>query len=228
VSTFLLARTNRQARALGSVLRSEGVPYTELGSSWDVWNARLTKLHSTLRDLRAGENVPGAGVRELFDALADSERESRERAMFGGKPMWSKVSPTDLFANADVRDAFPEDVEDVARYYLTSLRPMRRDALVAALGAGAENSPTDVQIGTVHASKGLEARSVLLFGGYTSKLEERYHLDDELAAEEHRLYYVGATRCSEALYVVTDYFKGATFPGFRGHVPVSNPPGVEA
>jgi len=64
-----------------------------------------------------------------------------------------------------------------------------------------------VQLGTIHAAKGLEADTVLLFDGYTSQLEDIYADESDVRAEEHRLYYVGATRASEELAVARGFFK---------------------
>jgi DNA helicase-2/ATP-dependent DNA helicase PcrA len=218
---FLLTRTNRQVRALGGTLRRKGIPYTTLGSTSDLWNGTLTNLHRSLSRLREGENVPAPSVKTLLDAVPSSTRNEREEALAGGRVIWSNLDDDDVFAHEDVRRAFPEDVSDIASQ-LPGIQSYRREALVNALIAGSTSPSQAVTIGTIHAAKGLEAPCVLLFDAYSKRVEDAYYADSETAAEEHRLYYVGATRASESLYIVRDHFDGPVFPGFEGTIPTSD------
>lgn len=218
---FLLARTNRHARSLGASLRREGVPYTTLGSTSDLWTGTLTHLYRSLARLRDGDSVPGPAVKTLLDSVPSSTRSDRMEALAGGRIMWGDLGEDDHFAHEDVRRAFSEDSAALAGQ-LPGIQSYRREALVNALSAGTSVEPQAVTIGTIHAAKGLEAPCVLLFDSYSKRVEDAYYADEETAAEEHRLYYVGATRCSETLTIVRDHFDGAVFPGFEGTVPTSD------
>jgi superfamily I DNA/RNA helicase len=92
------------------------------------------------------------------------------------------------------------------------LADWKRDALSAAVEAPADLTPQEVQIGTIHTAKGLEASSVFLFAEATSRIVEEYERDEAAAAEEHRVWYVGTTRATEELTIVQDYFDGPTAP----------------
>lgn len=216
---FVLARTNRHVRAIGSTLRREGVPYTTLGVASDLWTGGLAGLYRALVRLRDGEPVPALGVKALLDALPESAREGREEAL-GGPLMWTEFDEDDHFIHEDARSAFPEPPAQLAKQ-LPALAPYRREAIVNALTAGESAPPHTVAIGTIHGSKGLEAPCVLLSDASSSAVEDAYYADKEAAAEEHRLYYVGATRCSETLVIVRDLFDGPVFPGFAGDIPTS-------
>jgi len=47
---------------------------------------------------------------------------------------------------------------------------------------------------------------------------ERYQ-NGEMRAEEHRIYYVGATRAAESLHVVNGFFGGPRVPIFTDGLP---------
>lgn len=218
---FLLARTNRHVRSLGASLRREGIPYGTLGSMSDLWTQTLTRLYRALFRLREGDTVPAPTVETLLDAGPSSTRDEREAALMDGRLIWQDLSENQHFKNEDVRQAFPEDVGTLAGQ-LPGLQSYRREALINALSAETTVPPHSVTIGTIHAAKGLEAPCVLLFDAYSKRVEDAYYSDSETAAEEHRLYYVGATRCSETLAIVRDHFDGAVFPGFEGTIPTSD------
>ena len=105
--------------------------------------------------------------------------------------------------------AFENAAEVVPRL---DLPDWKEDALAAAVDAPADLSPADVQIGTIHTAKGLEASSVYLFAEATARITEQYERDEDAAAEEHRVWYVGTTRAAEELTIVEDFFNGPTAP----------------
>jgi DNA helicase-2/ATP-dependent DNA helicase PcrA len=218
---FILSRTNRHVRAIGAALRREGIPYSTLGSMSDLWTGTLARLYRSLSRLRDGDNVPAPTVKTLLDAVPSSTRADRESALAGGRVLWDKIEDDKHFSHEDVRRAFPEDVGTLAGQ-LPGLQSYRREALINALSTGTTTSPGAVAIGTIHSAKGLEAPCVLLSDAYSKRVEDAYYADAETAAEEHRLYYVGATRCSFSLVIVRDYFDGPVFPGFEGTIPTSD------
>lgn len=218
---FLLARTNRHVQSLGAALRREGIPYGTLGSMSDLWTGTLTRLYRALSPLREGDPVPAPVVKTLLDAVPSSGRAERVTALAGGRLRWEQIEEDKHFSHEDVRRAFPEDVATLAGQ-LPGLQSYRREALINALSGETPAPPRAVTIGTIHAAKGLEAPCVLLFDAYSKRVEDAYYRDTETAAEEHRLYYVGATRCSETLAIVRDHFDGAVFPGFEGTIPTSD------
>jgi superfamily I DNA/RNA helicase len=106
-----------------------------------------------------------------------------------------------------VRAAFDDygTLPDLAR--ALALDDRDAELLVPAMEADHDVVPADVQLGTIHAAKGLEADAVLLFDGYTNQLDTTYSDDPDVRAEEHRLYYVGATRASEELSIARGFFE---------------------
>jgi superfamily I DNA/RNA helicase len=229
-SAFVLARTNRRVGSVVSALREQGVPYLRLGMdrSRQAWTDDLTLAFGALAAVGRGDRVTVRGVRTLLDHMNTQDAESREFLLGGGSGdpeddlglMFTDMDPDDVFSAEDVARAFPEDPVDLVDE-LTGFKTWRRDVLAAAVASGVDpRPPRRVRVGTMHAAKGLEAPAVLLLDSYTARLRDRYYADENGAqAAEHRLYYVGATRASETLHVVSGFGGGEQFPPLRGDLP---------
>jgi DNA helicase-2/ATP-dependent DNA helicase PcrA len=109
--------------------------------------------------------------------------------------------------------AFPDARVAADIIDLLDIKEWRAEELHGALGRADGIDPQEVKIGTIHAAKGLEAAAVLLFAESSPSVLEAYH--DGQVAEEHRLYFVGATRASAELRIVHDFFDADTFPVFE-------------
>lgn len=200
---MLLTRANYQVKAIAKVLRNHGVPYEYLGARNSIWQKPLPALLEALRGMKYGAGGISTTVAERLVANAP---QSDDRWAMLGKPMGTVYKAESLW------NAFPEydSVGDIAMS-LSLDSKYRTELLRSAVENDQGVSPGNVRVGTIHASKGLEADAVMLFDGYTSTLEDEYRKGD-IRAEEHRLYYVGATRAIEELYVVRDFFNGPTAP----------------
>lgn len=65
---------------------------------------------------------------------------------------------------------------------------------------------------TIHGSKGLEADAVFLHTAITARINHNLVIPGEESAAEARVWYVGATRAKEALFVVKDAGKNYSLP----------------
>ncbi len=203
-SVMLLTRTNGQLRGLTNDLRQAGIPFSVLGTYGGVWRGELEQMLEFLNNYQSADAAGFAhqNVRAVLKALPDAkERRNRLGTRLGG------------FMDADAIEPAFQDFDSttdiVARLQVSS---WKRDVLKNAVDAPASLSPGDVKVGTVHTAKGLEAPSVILFTTSSKRTVREYGRDEDAAAEEHRVYYVGATRASESLYLVSDYFDGPTAP----------------
>ncbi len=200
-SLMLLTRTNSQLRRVSKALRTDGIPFDILGSRRSLWE--YGDLEDLLEFLNAYPDAAGYdtwNVEKVLERLPDGDERGVE----------SKIGQTaDRNEVLRVFDGYDTPADIVAKL---DLADWKRDALEAAIKAPADLSPEDVQIGTIHTAKGLEASSVYLFAEATSRIAEEYERDDHAAAEEHRVWYVGTTRAAEELNIVEGYFNGPTAP----------------
>jgi len=204
-AVMLLTRTNRQLGILTTDLRKAGIPFRTLGSSGGVWTSDMASIYDVLSDYGTVDEYPRRKVQDLFKHLSNDTASQRDI---------TGVGPTTYDAG-DVEAAIdglggPLEIVDALRF--GDGDEWREGVLRNALDAPGDLSPADVQLGTVHTSKGLEAPNVLLFANTPRSMARRYRRQESNAAEEHRVYYVGATRASERLTLVEDYFGGPIAP----------------
>lgn len=199
-SVLFLTRTNRQRYQLERDLRDVGIPFEVLGSRGGVWSdGDLTDILEVLNGLAGGADAFDAEkVRTLRDALTD--------------PVGYAETFGELATGDQVRELFDRYPTPAAIAGRLDLPEWKRDVLQSAVRANAAVAPGEVQVGTIHTAKGLEAPAVYLFNSSTDQIVTGYERQPDKAAEEHRVYYVGASRASEELHIVDDYFRGPPAP----------------
>lgn len=205
-SVMMLTRTNRQLHVLSRHLRSAGIPFDMLGKAGGVWTDDLADAYSFFSNLKnGGDSFHNSNINAVMESLPKTTE--RRRSM--GKP----------FENIRSRDSVSPALSDFDSIRETinamEIKSWRREVLLNAVNSPASIDVGEVQIGTIHTSKGLEAPCVSLFTEVGKSIEERYAHDADTATEEHRTYYVGATRASEELHLVRNYFAGQVAPPIR-------------
>lgn len=198
-AVLLLTRTNHQLRQLTGDLRDVGIPFDILGSRRSMWDGDLGDMLTVLNGMKNGADtfyLPA--VRTLSRKLRDDVDYAR-----GFGRMLTADQFNDVLGEYDTPQAIIRRLE---------VPKWKRDVLANAVDAPAAIQRGEVQVGTVHTAKGLEAPTVYLFTTTSDSMVTRYARNPDAAAEEHRVYYVGATRASQELYLVDDYFEGPTAP----------------
>jgi superfamily I DNA/RNA helicase len=198
-AVLLLTRTNHQLRELTSDLRDVGVPFDILGTRRSMWNGDLGDMLAVLNGIENGtDTFHLPAVRTLCKKLRDDVDYAR-----GFGQLLTSDQLDDVLGHYKTVQAIIRRLE---------IPKWKRDVLMNAVDAPAAIQRGEVQVGTVHTAKGLEAPTVYLFTTTSDSMVTRYARNPDAAAEEHRVYYVGATRASERLYLVDDYFEGPTAP----------------
>lgn len=202
-SVFLLTRTRRQRNRLINDLRQVGIPFELLGSTASVWEGDFQQLLAFLTNLKhSGPAFALANVRATLGHLPDgSKRREKLGRGFGGVGDMDAIRPA--------LDGFADAQEILSALDVSS---WERAVLKNALDAPAAITPAEIQVGTIHAAKGLEAPCVYLFAETTQNTVKRYHRNTKFATEEHRVYYVGASRASEELHIIDRYFDAPIAP----------------
>lgn len=198
---MLLTRTNGQLRKLTNDLRAVGIPFGVLGTYGGVWRGDLRQLLVFFNNWRTNaEAFAHPNVRHVLNKLPDGDAR-REKIGSGIGTIVDKDAVSPAFEDFD-------GAVDIARHL--QLDAWKRDVLTDAVDAPANLKPEEVNVGTIHTAKGLEAASVYLFATSSKRTNREYSRNPKAAAEEHRVYYVGATRATEELNVVSEYFDGPT------------------
>ncbi len=199
---YCLARTNYHAYRVQKALKGSNIPHRWLGRRRNAWEDIAPTLQA-LRRVQAGAGRIGneIGSELLGNAPRAVSRQKKSlRPQTGGG-----------YDTAAVRDAFDGGTAaEIARQL--DVTDARQQMLVSALTSDRTLTPEDVRVGTIHSAKGLEAETVFLFNGYPSTLGQEYQDNEQVRAEEHRLYYVAITRSSDQLVIVDDYCDGEAPP----------------
>lgn len=205
---LVLTRTNGQWKRVARWLRNNGYPYRMLGRHRSMWDDVLTDLYDALRALARGTgDVDAWAATKLMD-LSPQTKRRKETAEFDGD--------SQTFTVESLWSAYP-DVDRVEDLVLKlEIHDRKAEALREALLNDVSYPPEQLRVGTVHAAKGLEAETVLLFPMYGSQLTDAYRKDVGTQAEEHRVAYVAATRAKTRLQVVHGFFDHKqVMPPFR-------------
>jgi DNA helicase-2/ATP-dependent DNA helicase PcrA len=219
-TVYLLTRTNWQLGVLSHALQRRGVPFDAIGEKMTPWPDFAIECLVALRALRRGTPAPRGPTDSLIDAATNSKR--REELLNDAEVKrrsvrYDRSGSVPIYYPEQASAAFPNRtaIEVVG---VLDLPEYQRDMLRGALETDAAPYPERVQVGTIHEAKGLEAPCVMLFTETTGNIIDRYETG-ETRAEEHRIYYVGATRASESLTVLDGFFGGPRSPIFADGLP---------
>lgn len=223
-AVYLLTRTNWQLGILSNALQQHGVPFDAIGDKMDPWPEKVVDCLIALRALRRESPAPREPAETLLDIATNSDLRKQRFAEADAVTRQFRVDleSDPVYFPERLKAAFPGrsprtivDVLDLTDY--------QQDMLRGALETDAAPYPDQVQVGTIHEAKGLQAPCVFLFTETSETVLDRYQ-DDVARAEEHRIYYVGATRASESLHVVDGFFDGPIHPIFETGLPGHSEP----
>lgn len=202
---YLLSRAKVHEIYYRRILRSAAIPY--------YLHHRPSIIHSEIRGLvaygrlRAGMEIDAAGVQALYAILADSALEAGE-FRDAAKDIDSAGSYTrvwlakELGLRTALNTAFYVDHPDhpinlsfSTRYmyfrYLSRCQQLKLDYY----------APIRHHISTMHAVKGGEADHVVLLADVTPMIAEDMYMGGLARDDEHRVFYVGATRAKHSLWI---------------------------
>ena len=156
---------------------------------------RLRKVLDPLRDFLQREGIPVALPEDEAVALKTELLEWAEKLKYSKIPiekLLPEVSPFLRTLISNWYELFRKDVDKLA-VYMQNLSPQE---LIFPHLEG-------INILTIHASKGLEAKVVILYGAEEDLIPLRIFEDIDLD-EERRLLYVAITRSKEEFYFISN------------------------
>ena len=176
---LVLARTRNQLSHLEMVMRGQGVLYMSCGvKSADDADIRAIAAYE---QLRAGWRIEGKDAVLAMRAAGMRTVEVDETLTFTAAELGGDFTPI-------WHDALIKIPLDDREYYLACRRR----------GEHLTEDPR-IRIDTIHGSKGAEADHVLLLTDLTYRVQRGYEREPD---NEHRVFFVGATRARESLTLV--------------------------
>jgi superfamily I DNA/RNA helicase len=215
---FHLVRCNYQAGAVGRMLEAEGIPFEGLGG-WSPGAKRLYNVIVRLRRLYFGGDVKiGPGRLSLL-------LEVYPRKYWAGKMTWLK----EILAKRGVpydRNGVLGLVAPASGFWemIMSTEPFKgaKKGSMARwypkITRALENFQVEIRdqelasVQTIHGSKGSERDVVFLHTTITKKIGTTRSSGPRERREEARVFFVGATRARETLYVVDDLSERWRYP----------------
>lgn len=188
-----LVRNRYLLQGLQQSLEARNVVYTQHGYS-SVREDERTAIYTWER-LRAGKDVLGADARTLYEHLA-----TKRQIKHGYKKLPS-LGDTQRVSFKDLSETHGLLCSTDPWFEVLDSIPLKRRMYYRGLlrRHGTLQLSAQVQLDTIHGSKGAEAPNVLLVLDQSKRVWEESQRDPD---EEHRVWYVGATRAREALHVV--------------------------
>ena len=194
-SWTLMARTNALVQGWAEELEQEGVLYSINGRR--SIPEEVCQAVMIWRNLQAGIPAYSSQLAKLYEELRKSK--STDPLARNGKKLLEAADPEQPYTFSDLRRNFglratgEESALDVLKINSTER------TYIEALERRGENiiQPPRIKLSTIHRMKGGEDENVALYLGSTKAAALSHHPDDE-----HRVFYVGATRTKENLHII--------------------------
>lgn len=225
-SAMFLVRTNHQAKAIAESLTYEGIAFTSNSvEDWrdiglvDVYNALCKCLEVPSDPSYTYEGGLGIDVEDSLEIDSDSLVELIDvvPAKFIRDTKYDALGVIDDLEQYKVRNlhnVFTDDFfEEIHSNPIQMLLSSINKTKLARLSNRHDWEPIhedgiDVQILTIHASKGMEADTVFLYDGISNRIRESIQNSKRSDRNECRVWYVASTRANKNLVVVRGSFQG--------------------
>lgn len=188
---LLLVRNTYQMRELKAMLTDWGVPYAVRGES------QIRVMHmraiTNWENLKKGEILTKAQAQNVYDHLLPEQVKGTKDLQFAPQDTFSFNDLTahhGLVVPKDTSwwDTLKKIPKETSGYY----RSVRRN------GEKLGGIPR-VNVSTIHGVKGGEADNVMLLNAMSARTRRGYDVNPD---DEHRVFYVGATRAKKSLHLV--------------------------
>lgn len=147
-------------------------------------------------NLRKGQKVSASQAKFVYDLM-----KVKEKVKYGFKSKLDKIQENTLFTLDMLRKDFGLLTEDIWHKALDRIPEHEREYIISALRRGEKllKEPR-IKINTIHGVKGGEADNVVIFPDMAMRTWQEFQDNPE---DEHRVWYVAATRAKNSLWIMT-------------------------
>ena len=181
---LILTRTTYRSDEISNLLKEKKLYFkNRYGKSFDHI---LYKSVLKWTDLTLGKEISIADCKDIYEYLDDTFDENK----FENKS-FVKIEDLGFTPGVTWFDAFTNLDQEKELYIRTMLTN----------GEKLSEEPR-IEVSTIHAAKGGECKNVILVLDNARKIRQSTEISVEKQDEEHRVWYVGATRSMENLYIL--------------------------
>lgn len=188
-SWFLLGRNKAMLDSFALIAVQQGILFSGPLSVNGL--AEYLRAREAWTDLLEGKLITRERAVEMY--LHMSQRDRVER---GAKKRLSEADISRMFSWDILHDEFGLRNKLAVDEALDMVEPTLKTFVAAIVKRDGKISAPRVEINTIHSSKGREADHVAIALDMTEKTWRSYQINQ---ADEHRVFYVGATRCKKTL-----------------------------
>ena len=179
---LILTRTTYRSDEISKQLRKNNIYFkSRFGKSF---SSRLYKAILNFGELCKGSAISLADAKELSEYVSRTFKLKESQALYRIQDLGYHES--DIWYNV-----FTKADQDECFYIRTMLSNNEK-----------LSQEPRIEVSTIHAAKGGECDNVILVLDNARKIRESVENNIEKADEEHRVWYVGATRAKENLYLL--------------------------
>ena len=194
---MILARNNAFLQNVQSWLINKGVPCKR--SDFDIIKGDDIRAVHAWADLARGKEVTGMHAKCLYEALM-----TKKHVAYGGKLRIKDASDDAMFSHDDLVSEFGLIADIKSNWWdtLTKISEKKREYYRRIKKHGESLTKPRVTLSTIHGVKGGECENVVLLPDMARQTNKIQMLGGKYADEEHRVFYVGASRTKNNLYIM--------------------------
>lgn len=204
--TMHLVRAKYQAVPISYMLADAGVVFLGMNG----WNIHDVNLINAIIKMRSSTPITTTEAIEFINAIPQSILNAKKsiikKSLISVDGLVHSIhdikSHTGL-TGYGIIEGIVNSTAPTAKMNIPQLRHAKVAGALKRHMLPIELNDDTVKLFTIHGSKGLEADTVFLHAGITAKIQQQ-KANKKYAAEEARVFFVGATRTKQNLYIVND------------------------
>lgn len=208
---MVLARNNAFLKDVQRWLINKGVPIKR--NDYDIIDpAHMGAIHAWAA-LGNGDCITGARAKQLYETLV-----TKKHVAYGAKVRIADVEDDARLCHDELHNEFGLMADITADWWDTLTKiPAKKRAYYRCVRQNGESLRNPrVTLSTIHGVKGGEAENVLLLSDMARQTHKMFRRTKKYKNEEHRVFYVGASRTKNNLYICGQQSDTVyPFPPFR-------------